>query len=132
MGETTVEDLVLHGDFDADAAELTLGFDLQFFEFLRGHEGGMRVQGAHGAVDGAINQVFGGFGFGVLVLNEGQGLGENLQLGADAGRFRGSMAARVAEVSLPGDGLIRGVQGPSAAEAEPQQQSCDTQKPGFT
>ena len=82
------EDAVLQGDFDADAAELALGFNLQFFEFLGSHEGGMGVQGAHRALQGAINQVLGGLGLRIMLLDEGQGLGEDFELGVADGRKR--------------------------------------------
>ncbi len=65
---------------------LPLGFDLQFPELVRGHEGRMGVQGPQGALDGAIDQVFGRLGLGILFLNEGQSLGEDFQLGVADGR----------------------------------------------
>ena len=44
----------------------------------------MGVQGADGALDGAVDQVFAGLGLGILIFHQGQGLGKYLQTRLDA------------------------------------------------
>ena len=51
-----LDDAVLHGDFDAEAAELALGLDLHVLVGLGVHVARMRVERGQHAVDGVLDQ----------------------------------------------------------------------------
>ena len=51
-----LQDAVLLGDLDPDAAELALGLDLHLFEIARRHVTGVRIERRQHSVDGASDQ----------------------------------------------------------------------------
>ena len=56
-GRDDLEDVVLHRDLDAEAAELALGLDLHVLEALGVHVARMRIERGEHAVDGRFDQL---------------------------------------------------------------------------
>ncbi len=56
MGDDHLHDAVLHGDLDAEAAELAARLHLHVAVVLRAEVGGVRVERREHAVDGRLDQ----------------------------------------------------------------------------
>ena len=75
-----LDDAVFDADFDAEAAELALGRDLQFLERIGVEKVGMRVEAVHHAVDGFADQLVVRHRLDVVALDPSEHGGEELQV----------------------------------------------------
>ena len=74
------EDVVTQGNLDAETTEAPAGLDLHLLVAVRVEERAVRVEAAQGALDRVVDEVLGRHLVDVLVLDDGEDLGEELQL----------------------------------------------------
>src|SRR5437660_701709 len=74
------EDVVTQGDLDAETTEAPAGLDLHLLVTVRVEERAMRIEAAQGSLDRVVDEVLRRDLVDVLVLHDGEDLGEELQL----------------------------------------------------
>src|SRR5215471_2763065 len=74
------EDIVAQRDLDAETAEASAGLDLHLLVAVRIEERAVRIEAAQGALDRVVDEVLRRDLVDVLVLHDGEDLGEELQL----------------------------------------------------
>ena len=75
-----LDEAVLHGDLDAQAAELALGLDPHITEGIGVQIAGMGVEGREHALNGIFDQLFVGHVFDVIGAHAFKDIAEKLQL----------------------------------------------------
>ena len=79
-GRNHLHEAVLHGDFDAQTAELALGLDPHVTEGVRVQIAGMGIQGRQHALNGELDQLLIGHVFDIVAADPLEDIAEELQL----------------------------------------------------
>src|SRR5207302_1137219 len=91
------EDVVTQGDLDAETTEAPAGLDLHLLVTVRVEERAMRIEAAQGSLDRVVDEVLRRDLVDVLVLHDGEDLGEELQLLVRGAAVRALAGHRSAE-----------------------------------
>jgi hypothetical protein len=79
-GRDHLDESILHAHFDAEAAELALGADLQLLERFLVQVGGVRIEAGQHAVDGLGDELLVLDRLDIVALDPAEDLGEGAQL----------------------------------------------------